>query len=185
MVFKIAVYVALSTFLFSSCDWFNPREAEKPWEQESEWQEPVNPSTVILNLVNAFENRNIVNYVSCLSATFVFYGDPADSQYVEPGIFNDWNMQVEKEVAVVIFNTFTNIELYFVDSLKDSTGTAATFYETYTLNLQSIDSTIIAKGLGVFQLTVDSTNLWSIVEWKDFRTDSSFIDWGIVKAKSR
>jgi len=185
MVFKTVIAIIIFMFLFSSCDWFKPREAEKPWKEESEWQEPVNPSIVISNLENAFEDRNIVNYESSFALSFIFYGDPSDSQYVEPGIFNDWDKEVEKEVAILIFNTFSNIQLYFEDSLKDSTGIAANFYELYTMNLESIDSTIIAKGLATFQLTLDSSNLWSIVEWKDFRIDSSFVDWGIIKAKSR
>lgn len=177
----IFIIILLST----ACDWFNPREAEKPSEGESEWQEPINPSIVISNLERAFEGGNIYNYSSSLSRDFIFYGDPADSPYVEPGSFNDWDYDVEKEVATMIFNTFVRINLYFEDSLKDSTGTYATFYEIYSMNLESLDSTVIAVGLAQFQLALDSTNLWSIIEWRDFRTDSIYIDWGILKANTR
>jgi len=171
--------------LISACNWFEPREAEKPWEEESDWQEPVSPSVVISNLKLAFEGRNIVNYASSFSPDFIFFGDPADSPYVEPGIFNDWNYEVEIDVTTKLFNTFNNIGLLFEDSTGDSTGTVGTFYKLYTLNLESSDSTVTVVGLARFQLAIDTTNLWSIVEWNDFRTDSIYIDWSILKAKSR
>ncbi len=177
----ILIVIILST----ACNWFNPRNAENPREEESEWQEPVSPSIVISNLERAFEDRNIVNYSSSLSFDFMFYGDQADSTDVPPGIFNDWDFDVEIEVATKIFNIFSKINIYFEDSLKDSTGTEANFYEVYSMNLESLDSTVIVKGLAHFQLLLDSTNLWSIVNWMDFNTDSLYIDWGILKANTR
>lgn len=175
----------LGLLLTPGCNWFNPREAETPQEEESDWQQPLNPSAVIMNIERAFEDRNIVNYGGSLSSDFEFFGDPSDSLYVNPGSFNDWFYDVEIEVATKLFNTFSNIELYFSDSLKDSTGAEAHFYERYTINLESLDSSLIAKGLAHFRITLDSSDLWSIEEWTDIRTDSIFIDWGVLKAKNR
>jgi hypothetical protein len=186
MVFRSFKLFFIILLITVACDWFNPRVSENPQEEETEWEEPTSPSKVITNLKNAFEGRNIMNYSSSLSSNFVFFGDPADSTYVEPGIFNDWNFSVEYDVVTNIFNTFNkNIELYFEDSLKDSTGTDATFYKIYTMNLEAPDSTVTAVGLAHFQLALDSTNLWSIVQWWDFRIDTIYIDWGILKARSR
>ncbi len=185
MVYKKIHLFLASIILLSGCDWFHPREAEKPEEQESAWEEPLSPSLVLSNLEQAFEDRNIINYSASLFSDFEFFGDLSDSLYVNPGSFNDWYYNVEVEVATKIFNTFSSIELYFSDSLKDSTSTEAHFYSTYTMNLESIDSSVVAKGLAYFHLTPDSMNRWSIVTWKDFRTDSILIDWGIVKALSR
>ncbi len=175
----------LTLLLMPGCDLFNPREAEAPQEDQSDWQQPLNPSAVIMNLERAFEDRNIINYGECLSSDFQFFGDLADSLYVNPGSFNDWFYDVEINTATNLFNTFSNIELYFSDSLKDSTGTEAHFYEPYTINLESLDSSVIVKGLAYFILTPDSLNLWRIREWSDSRIDSLFIDWGILKAKNR
>jgi hypothetical protein len=176
----------LLTFLvMANCDWFDPREAETPQEEESDWQQPLNPSSVLANLERAFEDRNIINYGASLASGFEFFGDLSDSLYVNPGSFNDWYYDVEIDVATKLFNSFSNIELYFQDSLKDSTGAEAHFYELYTINLESLDSSVVAKGLAHFKLTTDSLNLWSIAEWNDFRTDTIFIDWGILKAKNR
>lgn len=186
MEYKKIKVVLLTLLILSACDWFNPRKAKHPWDEESRWQEPISPSITILNLKQAFEDRNIINYTTSISSDFEFFGDPADSPYVPPGSFNDWDSDVEAEVATKIFNTFsTSIEVYFEDSLKDSTGTEATFYEVYNLNLESLDSTITATGIAQFKLQLDSTNLWSIVEWRDFRLDTIFIDWGILKARLR
>lgn len=175
----------LGFLLIARCDWFNPREAETPQEEDSDWQQPLNPSAVLMNLERSFEDRNIINYGASLASDFEFFGDLSDSLYVNPGSFNDWYYDVEIDAATILFNTFSNIELYFQDSLKDSTGAEAHFYELYTINLESLDSSVIAKGLAHFKLTLDSLNLWSIEEWTDFRTDTVFIDWGILKAKNR
>jgi hypothetical protein len=175
----------LLLLLFHSCDWFNPREAETPQEEESDWQEPFNPSAVLSNLERAFEDRNIINYGASLTSNFEFFGDLSDSLYVNPGSFQDWFYDVEINVATKLFNTFSNIELFFEDSLKDSTGAEANFYELYTINLESLDSSVIVAGLVHFRLTLDSLNLWGIEEWTDFRTDTLYIDWGILKAKNR
>jgi hypothetical protein len=173
-------------FLLTTCDWFEPGEAEKPWEEESKWLEPVSPSVVITNLQNSFENRNIINYTSSLSQDFMFFGDPSDSQYVPPGVFNDWTLEVEEEVATKIFNTFdSKIDLSFQDSLKDSTGSNANFYLTYNINLESSDSATTVMGISHFELVRDSVNLWSISNWRDYRLDTLCIDWGILKAMSR
>lgn len=184
MVYKLRFIIMIILFI-SGCSWFNPREADKPWQEESQWQEPTSPSIVILNLQRAFEGKNIVNYSACFSENFIFYGDPADSVFVQPGAFKDWNYNVEVDVATKLFNTFADIELYFSDSLKDSTGAEANIYETYNMNLQTPDSSVFAKGLAEFRLTIDTLNLWYIVEWKDFGIDSNCIDWGILKAKAR
>lgn len=178
-----ALFLAL--LFMAGCDWFNPREAETPQEEQSDWQQPLNPSAAIMNLERSFEDRNIINYGGCLSRDFEFFGDLADSLYVNPGNFNDWFYNVEINTTTKLFNTFSNIELYLSDSLRDSTGTEAHFYELYTINLESLDSSVVVKGLAYFKLTPDSLNLWSIREWTDFRTDSIFIDWGILKAKNR
>jgi hypothetical protein len=186
MEYKKIKPILFLAFLLSSCNLFNPREAEQPWDEESRWEAPINPSIAVLNLKNAFEDRNIVNYTTSISSDFIFFGDPADSPFVPPGSFIDWNSDVEVEVATKIFNTFgVAIEVYFEDSLKDSTGTEATFYEVYNLNLESLDSTLTATGIAQFKLQLDSENLWSIVEWRDFKLDTVFIDWGILKARLR
>lgn len=180
-----AIVLLLALLLVHSCSWFNPREAETPQEEESDWQQPLNPSAVLMNLERSFEDRNIINYGASLASDFEFFGDLSDSLYVNPGSFNDWFYDVEIDAATKIFNTFSNIELYLQDSLKDSTGTEANFYQLYTINLESLDSSVIAKGLAHYKLAPDSLNLWSIKEWTDFRTDTIFIDWGILKAKNR
>lgn len=172
--------------IVTACDWFNPRQPGQPWEEESEWQVPISPSIVILNLRQAFKDRNIDNYSTCLSSDFMFYGDPADSPFVPPGSFNEWDINVEIDIATRIFNTFSKkTELYFVDSLKDSTGTDAMFYEFYNMDLETPDSSVIAAGIAQFHLGLDSTNLWFITEWRDFRIDSVYFDWGILKATLR
>lgn len=186
MQYKKLLQVLPLLFLLTTCDWFKPGEPEKPWEEQSEWLEPVSPSLVISNLQNGFEDRNIINYTSSLSHDFVFFGDPSDSQYVPPGAFNDWNINVEEEVTTKIFNIFdSKIELYFEDSLKDSTSNNANFYLTYTINLESNDSAVTVMGISHFELFRDSVNLWSISSWRDYRTDTLYIDWGILKAMSR
>jgi hypothetical protein len=186
MEYKNLKSIFFLLLILSGCDWFSPRTPEQPWDEESRWQEPISPSITILNLKNAFEDRNIINYTNSLSTEFQFLGDPADSPSVPPGSFIDWSRDVEIEVTTKIFNTFgVSIEVYLEDSLKDSTGTDATFYEVYNINLESLDSTITTTGIAQFSLELGSDNLWSIVEWSDFRIDTVFIDWGILKARLR
>lgn len=186
MQYKKLLKVLPLLVILTSCDWFEPGVPEKPLDEESEWIEPVSPSVAISNLKNSFEDRNIINYTSSLSQDFMFFGDPSDSQYVPPGAFNDWTLEVEEEVVTKIFNIFDNkIEIYFEDSLKDSTGSNASFYLTYTINLGSSDSTVTAMGIAHFELLRDSVNLWSISNWRDYRQNTLYIDWGILKALSR
>lgn len=180
------------SMLFTSCDIFETRDAESPVQPKSNFLQPVTPEDVITNLINALQDRDVENYLSCLSdsnfagKTFHFSASAgASAQF--PQLTGMWDKENERQY----FNNLrtripedAQISLTLSNSNYNQLVDSSVFTATYTLNIPQNESNIPATYSGDlrFSLIRDSRSLWSIYFWVDIKKDNS-PSWSELKGR--
>jgi hypothetical protein len=168
----------------AGCDLFKPRESDIPGEEGASWSFPAEPDSVLFNLVAAYEERNVENYMTCFDSAFVFLADPYEANGPNAERYADWTYATEESVTTRLFAaqvTSGSISLQLTDSLRIESDTIATLYEHYQL---SVRHPTLMAAQGTARLMMRRFGIWwSIHEWQDIRADTT--DWGEVKGQFR
>jgi hypothetical protein len=194
---------SLILFFFSqSCkNPFKTRTSPEPIKSEGTWDTPSDPEKVIQNLLHAYNEKVIGNFILCLCDSFGFSA-PEDSikavQDNREELFANWNNSTEVSVTTSIFTTFrqnvdsTSYVLFFdpnppiADDIDDSVAVLLRDYQLFIFDLQSVPpETTLAKGTATFYMRQTSLNWWSIYFWSDIPDEPGGYDWGAFKAEFR
>jgi len=199
-------YVSLFSFLLlgysclSGCkNPFRTRHSPHPTVSEGTWETPALPEIVIQNLLYAYNEKIIGNFIQCLCDSFIFSAPEDSIDAVNQGradLFAGWDRSVEISVTTSVFNTFRQhpdsldyvLSIHATPPVPDEkSDTQAILYRDYDLlvfNLKSA-STDTIKGTATFYMHQTSLNWWSIYYWSDVPAIPGKYDWADFKAKFR
>jgi hypothetical protein len=203
---KVPLFLMLGSLAFFFClsgckNPFKTRKSPPPVITEGTWDTPFSPEIVIQNLLHAYNEKVIGNFILCLCDSFRFSA-PEDSikavQENREELFANWDKSAEVSVTGNIFTTFRlhadsiSYVLSFDTSppVPDDIGdTLAVLSRNYQLFIsKSIPSettlTRLAKGTATFHMR-QTWNWWSIYLWSDIPDVSGGYDWGDFKAEFR
>jgi hypothetical protein len=179
---------------------FKTRKSPPPIITEGTWDTPYLPKIVIENLLHAYNEKIIGNFILCLCDSFRFSA-PEDSidafNRGRPELFANWDRSTEINVTNTIFTTFRqNVDsISYVlsfdpsppvpDDVGDTVAVLLRNYQLFIFNLKSAPpETTLAKGTATFHMRQTSLYWWSIYFWSDI-PDVSGDDWGDFKAEFR
>jgi hypothetical protein len=191
----------ISICFFGCKNPFKTRESPEPKTREGTWDTPFLPETVVRNLLNAYNEKVIGNFILCLCDTFRFSA-PEDSlkaiQDNREELFANWDKSTEVSVTTSIFAGFRqNVDsisyvLLFdpdppiADDIGDTTAVLLREYELLIFDVKSDPpETTLARGTATFHMKQTSLNWWSIYFWGDIPEVSGGYDWGDFKAGFR
>ena len=187
------VFLLVSVLLVSGCGIFETRTPEAPQQGRSDFQPPTSPDIVVQNIENAIADRDVNNYMACLSDTI--YGGKAFTfvpsanavrQYAS--IFQNWDKNSEQSY-------FNNLI-----SQSSTTSSAALLVSSEELVAQGTDTYIYSanytliwpnkvsgnpqqvQGNLQFSLGVDRNQNWAIYRWVDSGVGDS-LTWSDLKAR--
>jgi hypothetical protein len=183
----IKYFLILLTLAFAGCDLFSTRTAEPPTQARSNFQQPSTPDILIQDLVNSLQDKNVQNYISCLSdpaftkATFTFspsssalsdnWGIKNEEQY-----FNNLKLKVPTDVPIVL--NLTNVSF-------TPQGDSIFYSASYTLLVSTQDPNLPQNYQGDlrFNMIRDSRAVWSIYYWQDSK-NSQLPTWSELKGRT-
>jgi hypothetical protein len=185
--------IILFSILFSGCDLFSTRSAEAPTQSRANFQQAITPQLVIENLVNSLQDKNVVNYLACLSNpaytknVFTFSpSSPASSQYSS---FSDWSEKSEEQYfnnLVVKIPSDLPITLELTNESYTPLGDSTIYSASYTLNVPTQDQSLPStyQGTLIFGMIRDSRSIWCIYNWQDSKSSSSSLPtWSDLKGR--
>jgi hypothetical protein len=202
------LYIFLFSFLLtgylciSGCkNPFQTRSSPPPVISEGTWETPGLPEIVIQNLLHAYNEKIIGNFIQCLCDSFRFSA-PEDSidatNQGRPELFADWDRSVEISVTTSIFNTSRQnpdsfgYVLWFhsdapvPDEVGDKQAVFSRDYEFLIFDFKvTPPETILTKGTATFHMKETSLNWWSIYFWSDLPAEADKDDWADFKAQFR
>ena len=171
---------------------FATRKPEDPQSNQSTWVQPTSPNFVLINLTNAINEKNITNYIRCLSDSsnskinFKYVAEPSIALQ-NPGLFS--RCQKEEEL-----NFLNQLMLYLP---KDSTSKlllkplreisfqdSVVLVKEYILKLGLECTDNCPKniqGQAEFRLGKSDEDLWFIHKWSDFST-GDFANWSELRS---
>jgi len=198
--------LAVMFLLFSGCDSiFGTREAEDPNDDVSRslWQQPTTPEIVLINMSNAFLERNSENYMRCLTdpstsgRNFLYIPDQ-ETAISNPGSFAEWGLDEERLYINFIFSksslpTGALSRLVFTTFVPPSIPSdTALFDEVYDLQIEHelINVPTNMRGISRLRMSEDSNGNWSIYRWDDltFSSETDTLDlptWSEMKARAQ
>ncbi len=190
---KSPLLLTVLALLLSGCGIFETRTPQAPQQGRSAFQPPASPDIVVQNLVSAIAERDVNNYVACLSDTslggrmFKFIPSATAARQYE-SIFQYWDKISEQ----YYFNNLTNQSSTSSSSalLLSSVqlvpqGPDSAYYQAnYTLlwpNKVSGNPQQVQGNLQ-FYLGADRNGMWSIYRWVDSGIGDS-LTWSDLKAR--
>jgi hypothetical protein len=205
---KHLVCFAVSFLLLAGhvCMWgcknpFKTRSSPPPVSAEGTWETPALPQIVIGNLLYAYNEKVIGNFIQCLADSFRFSAPEDSIDATNEGrydLFAQWDRSVEISVTTGIFNTSRqspdsfDYVLWFrsnpglPDQVEDTLAVLSRDYELLIFHFKSDPAeTTSAKGTATFHMRQTSLNWWSIYFWSDIAAQASETDWADFKAGFR
>lgn len=186
----IQILILFLLLINYGCDLFNTREPQMPDENRANFQPPKEPSIVIENLKNSFNDKNVQNYISCFVDTlfvkksFIFLpSSEAASTYAF--LNQDWGLDDERRYFSSVVSKVPKdfpITLTFSDeSYSSLSGDTLIYSANYFINipLNSSEPKNYSGNLQ-FNMVRDDRSDWSIYFWKDTRS-SSLPSWSELK----
>jgi hypothetical protein len=176
---------------------FKTRKSPPPIITEGTWDTPYLPNIVIENLLHAYNEKIIGNFILCLCDSFRFSAPEDSIEAVQDNreeLFANWDRSTEINVTNSIFTTFRqNVDsISYVLSFDpsppvpdDVSNTVAVLSRDYLFifNFKSAPPET-AKGTATFHMR-QTWNWWSIYFWSDIPDVSEGYDWGDFKAGFR
>jgi hypothetical protein len=175
-----------------SCNLFKTRSPQEPSEQSSNYIPPTTPELVFQNMVNAFHDRNYVNYLSSFADTvnsnFVFTFEPTPQARLRySSSFIEWTKLSEEQYFKDLLSKLqpgTSPTLEFLTSTPQGTASDSIQYEvTYRITISLTQSNIPTqvKGNAQFFLVSDRKRNWVIRRWDDFAQNQNDSTWSDLK----
>ena len=186
------VFLFCFVMLASGCGIFETRQPQAPQQGRTDFQPPTSPDIVVQNFVNSIADRNVDNYLSCLSDTsfggrpFVFM-PTADVYRQYQYIFASWDKNSERayfnNLAVQSSSSASSALILSSENLTLQ-GDSALFNADYTLiwpnKVFSYPQQV--EGNLQFSIGIDRNQNWSIYRWIDSRVGDS-LTWSDMKAR--
>ena len=183
--------VLFSFSLVSSCI-FDTRTPDSPAEPSANFKPPTEPSDVFSNMVNAFADKNALNYrrsfadSSTAGRSFVF--EPTSQALSKYGVFLGWDRQSEEQY---FSNITVQLQPLMTPSLQfnfvtQSVSTDSAFFEgSYQLGVPHTRSSVPQTALGQahFYLIKDNVQNWVIWCWVDLANQQGDFSWSDVKGE--
>ncbi len=177
--------------VIGGCGLFDTRDVELPNTPRSNFIPPTTPDIVITNFTAAIFQRDINNYVNCISdsnfggAVFTYRPDVV-SQGTYP-IFATWDKSKENSyfTNLVTQTSEASTSNLFLSNMSSNISTDSAVYDSDYLLIFNHNRANVArqaKGKLRFVITHDSRNLWAIKSWTDFRVNDSDTTWSVIKA---
>jgi len=165
---------------------FKTRTPAEPSQQSSNYIPPTDPSLVLQNMINAFQDGDAVNYAKSFSSnSFTF--TPSTNARNKYGIdWTTWSKAQEQQNFDKIIFHFTNnarVVIAFDSYTPNNTTSTTSQIETdYHITLP-IAAGVAMKftGRGQFTLAQDQLGLWYINQWVDLGTSVSDSTWSDFK----
>ena len=161
-------------FLTSACGIFESREPESPDQTKSSYRVPVEPSDVIINMINSFKDKNANDYKKNFSSGLPlvdknFYFVPSSN--VLPNFPTDWAVNQEfqyfNNLVLDVPNELT-IQLFFTDELYELQADSAVYSAKYLVSVPVQNAVPkIYEGNVRFFMTTDINSAWVIYFWED------------------
>jgi hypothetical protein len=190
--FALYTILVITVFSFVSCDLFETRDAEKPDQPRSNFEQAIEPEIVLSNLINSLQDLNVSNYLACFAdssysgKTFTFSPSAgAASQY--PELVSGWNKSSEEQYfnnLVTRIPDDAQITLTLTNDNFNQLGDSAIYTASYTLNVPQNENSIPTNYAGEMRLSLvrDSRSLWSIYYWLDIKKDEN-ASWSELKGR--
>jgi len=180
--------ILLITFIiqFQACDIFESRVPESPDQTKSNYRTPVEPSDVIVNLINSFQDKNANDYQKNFSPgeplfDKIFYFVPAND--AQPNFPEPWTVSQEftyfNNLVISTPNGFP-LQLIFANEEYQLQADSAIYTATYTISIPVLNSDPEVYEGNVKYFMAQSNTVWAIYYWEDVTKQSSQ-SWSILK----
>lgn len=172
---------------------FVTRDPETPSAGASTWIPPRRAEIVLQNLRNAILERNVENYLRCLSDSsralpaFRFVADPLVASE-NPGTFETWSIENERRYFSQLRSLVPADSLQFLSLTpvqNTQYGDSALLVQNYSLIVrhtqqrQGVPGEV--AGQARFFMQVDRFGDWAIYRWED-RSLGEKPTWSVLKA---
>jgi hypothetical protein len=170
-----------------SCNLFKTRTADTPTQVSSTFVQLSDPEAVMQNMINAFRDKNKVNYLSSFSdVSFVFEATTKASN-VYGSVFLLWDKSSEGYYFDQVINKLQQNS--YVTLTFGTTPTIISFADStqveneYELTVPLAESIIAKnfKGRAQFMFARDQYANWSIRRWLDIGLNASDSTWSDLK----
>jgi hypothetical protein len=183
---KWGLLIVLS-FIIGGCDIFNTRNAETPTQPKSDFIPAATEDLLIQNLISSFRDKDVTNYLLCLSDTSFtnkkFFFSPSNEAASTYPTLMDWNRSSEDQYfrnMSVKVSSNSQIDLILNESSRNNFGNDSTFYTaSYELKLPYANASSevtwqIYEGTLTFKMVRDKIrSVWSIYYWQDNKTGTN------------
>lgn len=186
---KSYIAFALTLLLFSGCDIFDTRQAERPVTSRSSFEFPASPEIVVQNLTNSLSEKNSQDYIACLvdsnylAKSFSFVPSSGTGS-VYPALVSDWSVKSEEQYfknIVVKLSTDQGITLTLSNEKYYQGVDSTVFTADYKIQLpQSAVSNSSFQGSLSFTMMMDSRSEWVITRWIDVKSPTDLC-WSDMK----
>ncbi len=183
------IFQALFLILIISCKSpFSTREAEEPIRARSNREIPSGPEEVLRNLQSAILDKNVTDYMYCLTSMpdkFTFIPDEFVRQN-NPTVFVSWGLESEKNHMNWVKNYVPNdslSRLFFDEISSEVFADSAIMQRKYTLILDHTYRGNVPRemtGQAVFWIFKDEGH-WFIRKWIDIGNPEK-PSWSTLKA---
>jgi len=172
---------------------FQVGDSQRPIGSATKVIPATEPAAVLSNLVYCFDDQKSNLLIEQMTDDFTFVADPVDVAALEqtyPGIFNDWNLDVESQVTQYMLDagrcTFASLSLSNETLLEQPTDTTYAGQLDYGIALLLDSDSQTYMGQARLYMRKLSSNLWRIYRWEDIRPqDAQFNTWGILRGRIR
>lgn len=181
----------LCSLLFAGCDIFNTRDPEKPDQPATNAITATDPQQLIDNFTNAIQEKDLDNYMACLSDSLVSgknftFLPSSEASVLYPSLSGNWDYRSEKQYFTNMkskLSADTKITVSFTNSFLSPLGDSAVYLATYFLNVPHTDSfSKIFQGDIKLKMFRDSRLVWRIYYWQDSKTGSN-ANWSELKGR--
>jgi hypothetical protein len=193
--FKLVIFFAAPLFfIIQGCDLFSTRNAEMPTQPRSDFEPAATVDILIQNLINSLKDKDVGNYLTCLSDTSFtdkkFYFSPSsEASSTYPTLSENWNRRNEEQYftnMTIKSSSSSQIVLNLTESSRNNFGDSTFYTAAYSLTVPFVNTNSeitpeIYQGTLTFKMVRDSRSVWSIYFWQDNKNSTANKTWSDLK----
>jgi hypothetical protein len=183
---SLALGIALC-FSLMSCDVFKTRTPEEPSQQSSNYVPPTDASIVLQNMVNAFHDRDVVNYSKSFSQTSFSFEPATSARTRYGGELMSWDKTKEQQYFENVKNNLqpnATVTLEFIQLTSTNFPDSCEIGTSYHLTVPHTRTTVAKKFTGQSQFTIirdPQIGYWYIRQWVDIGLNPADSTWSDLK----
>jgi hypothetical protein len=169
---SIIIGIALC-FTVLSCDLFKTRTPEEPSQQSTNYIPPTDVSLVLQNMVNAFQDGDVVNYGKSFSETLYSFEPATSASTKYGGELMMWDKTKEQQYFENVKNSLqqnSSMKLEFVPITSTNFSDSCEIGTAYRLNVPHTRMNVAKVFVGQAQFTIirnSQNGYWYIRQWVD------------------